>query len=102
MQKFACNFTNFSCLYLVCILLDRVCIDIHETRNTKHDVFVYRVPNSTVHVLVLYSVSQYCSVHELHSVQCTHTLSTTQHVLVLLSFTAIFTHRHAHYFLKLK
>jgi hypothetical protein len=25
---------------------DRVCIDIHDTRNMKHDVFIYRIPNS--------------------------------------------------------
>ena len=31
----------------------RVCIDIHETRytkNTKHDIFVFRVPNSVLYI----------------------------------------------------
>ena len=32
----------FSCLYRVCILLDRVCIDIHETRNTTFSCIVFQ------------------------------------------------------------
>ena len=37
---------NFSCMYRVSNVYDRVCIEIHDTRYTIHDVFVYRVPNS--------------------------------------------------------
>ena len=39
---------NFSCMYCVSNVYDRVCIEIHETRTryTIHYVFVYRVPNS--------------------------------------------------------
>ena len=34
-------------VYVSCIKFwDRVCIEIHDTGYTKHDVFVYRVPNS--------------------------------------------------------
>ena len=63
-------FRLLSCLFRVSTLSSRVCIDIHETRNTKHEtrntrheVFVFRVPNSriyeytSIHVLVLYSNS---------------------------------------------
>ena len=39
---------KFSCMYCVSNIYDRVCIDIHDTRYTVHDVFVYRVPNSDV------------------------------------------------------
>ena len=33
-------------MYRVLSFWDRVCIDIHDTQYTKHDVFVYRVSNS--------------------------------------------------------
>ena len=41
---------KFSCMYRVSNIYDRVCIDIHDTRYTIHDVFVYRVPNSSTDV----------------------------------------------------
>ena len=68
------KFFKFSCLFRVSTWRSRVCIDIHETRYTKHDVFVFRVPNSavqcvhcthvqyTVHKLYNhYNVHKYCN-----------------------------------------
>ena len=43
MQKFACKLHKF---FRVCILLDRVCIDIHETRNTTFSCIVFRTLDS--------------------------------------------------------
>ena len=45
---FVSCFDLFSCLFRVSTWGSRVCIDIHETRNTKHEVFVFRVPNSSM------------------------------------------------------
>ena len=39
-------------MYRVSNIYDRVCIDIHDTRYTIHDVFMYRVPNSAVDEMV--------------------------------------------------
>ena len=40
-------------MYRVLLFYDRVCIDIHETRFTKHYVCVYRVPNSNINFHLL-------------------------------------------------
>ena len=59
MQKFACKLHKFVRVCIVFVFYWIVFVSIytkHETRNTKHDVFVYRVPNSNLQVLKQYRV----------------------------------------------
>ena len=52
------EFLIFSCLFRVLTWSHRVCIHIH---NMKHEVFMYRVPKSSIHVV--YVLYDYTSIH---------------------------------------
>ena len=72
-SRSTCKFSNFSCLFRVSTCGSRVCIDIHKIRNMKHEVFVFRVPNSNTVLVYAIRVLLVFTNRELSkSIPCTY------------------------------